>query len=83
MPGRRKGPGGRNAASGQPAGPGQPVPAGSSLFVPGYAGERPASDNGRQAAVVASGGWHAAVTGTAAKGPVRGFPPAPGQSPPV
>ncbi len=83
MPGRRKGPGGRNAASGQPAGPGQPAPAGSSLFVPGYAGERPASDTGRQAAVLASGGWHGAMTGTAAKGPVRGFPPAPGQPPPI
>ena len=83
IPGRRKGPGGRNAASGQPAGPGQPAPAGSSLFVPGYAGERPASDTGRQAAVLASGGWHGAMTGTAAKGPVRGFPPAPGQPPPV
>ena len=83
MPGRRKGPGGRNAAAGQPAGPGQQPPAGSSLFIPGYSGERPASDTGRQAAVLTSGGWHGAVAGTAAKGPVRGFPPAPGQPPPV
>ena len=83
MPGRRKVPGGRNAAAGPPAGPGQQAPAGSSLFVPGYSGERPASDTGRQPAVLAGGGWHGAMTGTAAKGPVRGFPPAPGQPPPV
>ena len=82
MPGRRRGPGGRNAAAGQSSEPGQQAP-GSSLFVPGYSGERPASDTGRQAAVLASDGWHGAITGTATKGPVRGFPPAPGQPPPV
>ena len=85
MPGRRKGPGARNAVSGQPAGPdGQPAPVGSSLFVPGYSsGLPPTGDTGRQAAVRADGGWRGAVTGTAAKGPVRGFPPGPGQPPPV
>jgi len=30
-----------------------------------------------------SGGWRGAMAGTAAKGPVRGFPPAPGQPPPI
>jgi hypothetical protein len=85
MPGRRKGAGGRSAVSGPPAGgDGQPAQAGSSLFVPGYAGDRPPTgDTGRQAAVRTSGGWRGAMAGTAAKGPVRGFPPAPGQPPPV
>jgi len=85
MPGRRKGAGGRSAVSGPPAGAdGQPAPAGSSLFVPGYAGDRPPTgDTGRQAAVRTSGGWRGAMAGTAAKGPVRGFPPAPGQPPPI
>ncbi len=83
--GRWKGPGGRSAASGPPAGAGgRPAPAASSLFVPGYLGERPSTgDTGRQAAVLATGGWRGAVTGAAAKGPVRGFPPGPGQPPPV
>jgi hypothetical protein len=85
MPGRWKGAGGRSAVSGPPAGAdGQPAPAGSSLFVPGYAGDRPPTgDTGRQAAVRTSGGRAGAMAGTAAKGPVRGFPPAPGQPPPV
>jgi len=84
--GRQKGPAGRNgASSGRPAGASpQPAPGGSSLFVPGYSGDQPAAgEPGRHAAARPGGGWYGPTAGMAGKGPVRGFPPAPGQPPPV
>ena len=49
-----------------------------SLFAPGYTGGR--APGGHQAP--AGGGWSGSAGG-AGKGPVRGFPPAPGQPPPL
>jgi hypothetical protein len=88
-PGRRRGPAGRNSASGQAPGAGeQPALGGSSLFVPGYAGEPPAAGEPDRPGPSGPGagrpgGWHSPATGLTGKGPVRGFPPAPGQPPPV
>jgi hypothetical protein len=84
---RRRRPSGRDAASqpGRRAGAGneQGQPGGeSSLFIPGYR-------DGRQSAAEQGGhpprpgsqyGWAGSAAG---KGPVRGFPPAPGQPPPL
>jgi hypothetical protein len=51
----------------------------ASLFAPGYSGgQAPGRDS-----VPAGGGWHGPPGGAAGKGPVRGFPPAPGQPPPL
>jgi hypothetical protein len=53
--------------------------------VPGYRSERPGAPAGRGAGPAASGaGWPGPALGDAAgRGPVRGFPPAPGQAPPL
>jgi hypothetical protein len=61
--------------------PGQ-VPAGpargeASVFVPGYDGRR---EPGREAAEPADPPWRGSAAG---KGPVRGYPPLPGQPPPL
>ena len=63
--------GGRPAAGGKAAG-------GASLFAPGYTGGRtPRGDQDP-----AGSGWSGSP-GAASQGPARGFPPAPGQSPPL
>ena len=71
--------------SGQPSGAGpQPGLGGSSLFAPGYSGDQPtAGEAAFRAAACPGGGWHGPAAGMAGKGPVRGYPPAPGQPPPV
>jgi hypothetical protein len=53
--------------------------------VPGYRSERPGAPAGRGAGPAASGaGWPGPALGDAAgRGPIRGFPPAPGQPPPL
>jgi hypothetical protein len=84
-PGRRQNPSGRTtppeertAASG--VSPGRKGPGGdASLFAPGYAGSRAAS----REPVPAAGGRYGARGGAAGKGPIRGFPPAPGLPPPL
>jgi hypothetical protein len=72
------------AAAGSPAA-GSPA-TGSSVFAPGYDANRPGTDRapgtgpGRQG----SSRWYGSTTGgTAGKGPVRGYPPVPGQPPPM
>jgi hypothetical protein len=49
------------------------------VFAPGYTGAR---TPGRDPAPAASG-WYGAAGNAAGKGPLRGFPPAPGQPPPL
>jgi hypothetical protein len=51
----------------------------ASLFAPGYTGSRP--PGGSQA--LAGGAWSGQARGAVGKGPVRGFPPAPGQPTPL
>jgi hypothetical protein len=85
-PGRRQNPSGRTtppeertAASG--VSPGRRSTAGgASLFAPGYAGSRAATP---RAPVPTGGGRYGARGGGAGKGPIRGFPPAPGLPPPL
>jgi hypothetical protein len=82
-PGRRQSPSGQDVPPRPGQGTGRSQPGGeSSLFTPGYR-------DGRQAAAEPAGdaprpgsgyGW---AGGAASKGPVRGFPPAPGQPPPL
>jgi hypothetical protein len=51
----------------------------ASLFAPGYsAGRAPGRDN-----APAGSGWYGPPGGAAGKGPIRGFPPAPGQPAPL
>ena len=84
-PGRRQNPSGRTtppeertAAGG--VSPGRKSAGGdASLFAPGYAGSRPAA----REPVRAAGGRYGARGGAAGKGPIRGFPPAPGLPPPL
>ena len=80
---RRRRPSGRDAASrtGRRAGEGQPAGE-SSLFIPGYRDDRQAAadQTGDPPRPVSRYGW---AGGAAGKGPVRGFPPAPGQPPPL
>jgi hypothetical protein len=64
--------GGRAAAGGKPA-------SDASLFAPGYTGGR--APRGDQAP--AGGGWSGHPGGAPSQGPARGFPPAPGQPPPL
>jgi hypothetical protein len=82
-PGRRQGPSGPDVPTrtGRRAG-GDPPGGESSLFIPGYrdgrqAAREPAGDTPRPGGRY---GWAGAAAG---KGPVRGFPPAPGQPPPL
>jgi len=77
-PGRRQGPSARVSPPGERPGTGQPPPRGdAALFTPGYSAGRapdhePVPADGRYAPGSAAG-----------KGPIRGFPPAPGQPPPL
>jgi hypothetical protein len=81
VPGRRRNPAGGGTAGPGPGSEGQPAPSGSALFVPGYSGG-PSAEPARLGP--GSSGWHGQQLGAlASKGPVRGFPPAPGQPPPV
>ena len=77
-PGRRQGPSARVSPSGERPGEGQKTPRGdAALFTPGYSdGRVPDHDP-----VPASGRYGAGSA--AGKGPIRGFPPAPGQPPPL
>ena len=61
------------------AGAGGRAASGASLFAPGYTGGR--APGGDQAP--AGGGWSGPAGGAVGKGPVRGFPPAPAQPPPL
>jgi hypothetical protein len=56
-----------------------------SVFVPGYRSQRPGGPGGHQAGPAAPGSdWPGpAMSDAAGRGPVRGFPPAPGQPPPL
>jgi hypothetical protein len=87
-PARRQNPSGRitppqarpapSGAGGGRAGTGGKAASDASLFAPGYTGGRsPAIDE-----PPAGGGWPAS-SGAASQGPVRGFPPVPGQPPPL
>ena len=83
--GRRQNPSGRTtppeertAASRVSAGSKSPG-GDASLFAPGYSGPGGAA----REPVAAGGGAYGASGGAAGKGPIRGFPPAPGQPPPL
>jgi hypothetical protein len=84
-PGRRQNPSGRSTppedrAAATGVSPGGKSPGGdASLFAPGYSAGRPAA----RESVPAGGGRYGAGGGAAGKGPIRGFPPAPGQPPPL
>jgi hypothetical protein len=72
------------ASRGAQAGTGQDSE--QSVFVPGYRSRRPSRESGHQAAGpgTASAGWPDSPADAAVgKGPIRGFPPAPGQPPPL
>jgi hypothetical protein len=92
-PGRRQNPSGRmTPPEARPAGGGAGTNGGTggaragrtaasdaSLFAPGYTGGRsPGADQ-----VPAGGAWSGQASGAIGKGPVRGFPPAPGQPSPL
>jgi hypothetical protein len=78
VPGRRQGPSARVSPSGERPGEGEKPPRGdAALFTPGYSDGR-AADHGP---VPADGRYGAGSA--AGKGPIRGFPPAPGQPPPL
>jgi hypothetical protein len=71
--------GGAGGTGGGRAGAGGKAASDASVFAPGYTGGRsPAVDES-----LAGDGWSAAPGGAASQGPVRGFPPAPGQPPPL
>jgi len=84
-PGRRQNPSGRAGLPEErqvPGGPGAPR-GDAALFTPGYAGGRaPGRDSGREP-VPAGRGRYGSGGAAAGKGPIRGFPPAPGQPPPL
>jgi hypothetical protein len=81
-PGRRRSPSGQEVPP-RPGQGGRSQPGGeSSLFVPGYRGDRQAAAE-PDGDAPRSGSRYGWAGGAAAKGPVRGFPPAPGQPPPV
>jgi hypothetical protein len=78
---------GRNggAGRGRADGPGDQSGAGS-VFVPGYGASQPESPDRSATGGRSSGstGWYGSAAGGAAgKGPVRGYPPTPGQPPPM
>jgi hypothetical protein len=69
----------------QHSGPG-PAAGQSSVFLPGYESGRPSAPESRAAGQGGDGPapWYGSAAGGAAgKGPVRGFPPQPGQPPPM
>jgi hypothetical protein len=77
-PGRRQSPSARVSPPGERPGAGQKAPRGdAALFTPGYSDGRAAD----QDPVPASGRY--GMGGAAGKGPIRGFPPVPGQPPPL
>ncbi|HEY2689629.1 MAG TPA: hypothetical protein VGJ50_14385 [Streptosporangiaceae bacterium] len=83
-PGRRGSPSGRSA----PARPGpgatdQPAPSDPSVFAPGYSTGRAGGRVSGRAAARGGDGHYGSTGGAANKGPIRGFPPAPGQPPPL
>jgi hypothetical protein len=63
---------------GAAAADGKPPRADASLFTPGYSGGQ-----ARDQDPFLAGGGRYGPGGTAGKGPIRGFPPAPGQPPPL
>jgi hypothetical protein len=80
-PGARPAAGGVRAASARTGGAtaGGKAAGDASLFAPGYSGRRaPGRDN-----APAGTGWYGPPGGAAGKGPIRGFPPAPGQPAPL
>jgi len=81
-PGRRHSPSGRTGPPGEEAAAADGnAPRGDAwLFTPGYPADGgPAQDRGGFLA----GGGRYGPSGAAGKGPIRGFPPAPGQPPPL
>src|SRR5580704_19132759 len=79
QPGRRR----RGHRADQPAGSQHPARQQSdeaSVFVPGYAGGREAGESASGGSAAASPSWHGSSAG---KGPVRGYPPLPGQPLPM
>ncbi len=83
-PGRRGSPSGRSA----PARPGpgatdRPSPSDPSVFAPGYSTGRAGGRASGRAAARGGDGHYGSTGGAANKGPIRGFPPAPGQPPPL
>ncbi len=83
-PGRRQSPSGRSAPGRQgPAPAEQAARSDPSVFAPGYSGGRAAGRGSSRAAARAGTGQYGSTGGAAGKGPVRGFPPAPGQPPPL
>ncbi len=70
----------RAAGAGPAGGPGS----GSSVFAPGYDASRPGSGPARGGGESGRSSWYgSAADGAAGKGPVRGYPPAPGQPSPM
>ncbi len=84
-PGRRQNPSGRTGLPEErqvAGGPGAPR-GDAALFTPGYTGGRaPGRDPAREP-VPAGRGRYGSGDAAAGKGPIRGFPPAPGQPPPL
>jgi hypothetical protein len=80
-PGQRHSPSGRMSPpeEGAAAADGQPPRGDASLFTPGYSGGGQARDQDPFLA----GGRQYGTGGAAGQGPIRGFPPAPGQPPPL
>jgi len=83
-PGRRGSPSGRSA----PARPGpgatdQPTPGDPSVFAPGYSTGRAGGRASGRASARGGADHYGSTGGAANKGPIRGFPPAPGQPPPL
>ena len=83
-PGRRGSPSGRSAPTRPgPAPTDQPTPAIPSVFAPGYSTGRAGGRVSGRAAARGGDGHYGSTGGAANKGPIRGFPPAPGQPPPL
>ena len=81
----RRPPGGRPAGGPRTGRPRVGPDGDQSVFVPGYRSERPGGPAGRGAGPSAPvTAWPGPSLGDAAgRGPIRGFPPAPGQPPPL
>ena len=76
----------RAAAAGSAAASGPEAATGSSVFAPGYSGNRRATDRAAgsgRGSQDASRWYGSTADGAAGKGPVRGYPPVPGQPPPM
>jgi hypothetical protein len=76
----RSGTGRAGSGSGRQGTGGRTSRGDGSIFTPGYSGGRAAADRDP---VPAGHGWYGSPGDAAGKGPVRGFPPAPGQPPPL